>query len=125
MAITKIKQEQEHKGNVVEVETSSIPTLIHLAKYEPEGIKAIMNRRFKEELNWTIYKLAKEYAKLKEGHSDVNPCRYTNTVAQVFKRPETARWHTVCLVLAAMGLLVQVVATNQQVYSLSSTTTTS
>jgi hypothetical protein len=85
---------------------------------KPQTLKIIMRQRLEQELQWTTYQLAKEYGKLKEGQSNVNPGRYTSTVSQVLDRPETARWNTVCLVLAAMGLLVQVVAINQQVYSL-------
>ena len=85
---------------------------------EPQTLKALMKHRLNEELNWTNYQLAKAYGQLKERQAEVNPSRYTTTVTQVLEKPETARWNTVCLVLAAMGLLVQVVAIKQQVYSL-------
>ncbi|MGK7875411.1 MAG: hypothetical protein AB4426_19560 [Xenococcaceae cyanobacterium] len=118
MAIAKAREEKVNASTLVGVDSKKILTLTQLATMEPQTLKAIMKQRLTQELNWTNYQLAKEYGKLKEGHSDINPNRYTTTVTQVLERPETARWNTVCLVLAAMGLLVQVVAINQQVYSL-------
>lgn len=111
----------ETGGNLptlVGTEASNVLTLTQLATMEPQTLKALMKHRLNEELNWTNYQLAKAYGQLKERQADVNPSRYTTTVTQVLEKPETARWNTVCLVLAAMGLLVQVVAIKQQVYSL-------
>lgn len=102
----------------VDIDLKSVSQLSPLATLEPQAIKDIMQRRLNHELNWTVYQLAKAYGMLKEGRADVNPGRYTTTVAQVLERPETARWNTVCLVLAAMGLNVQVVALNPQIYTL-------
>jgi hypothetical protein len=101
----------------VEIDPKNILTLSQLANLDPSAIKAIMEQRLKD-MNWTTYQLAKAYGVLKEGRSDINPSRYTTTVTQVLEKPETARWNTVCLVLAAMGLLVQVVSLNPQIYSL-------
>lgn len=119
MAIAKPGEGKVNTPTVVEVNPQSNLTLTQLALMEPQALKAIMQQRLSEDLQWTTYQLAKEYGKLKTGRADINPNRYTTTVAQVLENPETARWNTVCLVLAAMGLLVQVVAIKRQVYSVS------
>lgn len=118
IAIVKAGEANVNTPTTVEIDPKNILTLSQLATLEPAAIKAIMEHRLTKELNWTTYQLARAYGSLKEGRADVNPSRYTTTVTQVLEKPETARWNTVCLVLAAMGLLVQVVALNPQVYPL-------
>ena len=122
LATARAEETRGKQPTLVGTEANNVLTLTQLATMEPQTLKALMKHRLNEELNWTNYQLAKAYGQIKEGQAEVNPSRYTTTVTQVLEKPETARWNTVCLVLAAMGLLVQVVAINQQVYSLAGPT---